>query len=109
MSATVKLSSALPGDEEINGLDALVRELVEEPHRIRVALVWLDVPKILTDTEKDTEVPVVRIRRIEPLGDVATIPEEVRRLATTAHENRTGRTPLPFEDVDLAHDETLDE
>jgi len=108
MSATVKLSSALPGDEEINGLDALRDQLVNEPDRIVVGLVWLDVPKINVDTEKDTEVPVVRIRRIEPLGDVASIPDAVRKLAAKAHENRTGRTPLPFEEIELSHDETLE-
>jgi hypothetical protein len=105
MSATVKLSSALPGDEEINGLDALRDQLVNEPHRIVVGLVWLDVPRIVTDTERDVEIPVVRVRRIEPLGDVTEIPDEVRKLAARAHEARTGRTPLPFEDVELAHEE----
>lgn len=108
MSAVVKLSSKLPGDEEINGLDALAEKLVEEPHRITVALVWLDVPRVIVDTEKDTEVPVVRIRKIEPLGDARDVPQAVRDAAQTAHETRTGKTPLPFETLESSVDETLD-
>lgn len=109
MSATVKLSSALPGDEEINGLDAIVDELVATPSRIVVGLVWLDVPTITDNTETGARVPTVRVRRIEPLGGVQEIPDEVRKLAARAHEERTGRTPLPFDDVELSRDETLED
>lgn len=99
MSALVKLSSALPGDEEINGLDSMAEELVESPSRIVVGLVWLDVPTITDNTETGARVPTVRIRRIEPLGGVDEIPAEIRKLAARLHEERTGRVPLPFEDV----------
>ncbi len=109
MSAVVKLSAALPGDEETNGLDGIASDLVEQPHRIQVALVWLDVPKITDNTETGDRVPTVRVRRVEPLGTVEEIPDEIRKLAARAHESRTGRTPLPFDEVDLARDETLDD
>src|SRR5687768_8842939 len=106
MSALVKLSAALLGQEETNGLDSLATELVKNPHTIRVALVWLDVPKVTTDTDNDTQVPTVRVRRIEPLGDVGEISDSIRKLAATAHEARTGKTPLPFDVIEY-EDETL--
>ena len=34
MSDALKLSTALPGDQEINGLDALAAALVEDPSRM---------------------------------------------------------------------------
>jgi hypothetical protein len=109
MSAVVKLSAALPGDEEINGLDSIAAQLVDQPGRIRVALVWLDVSMITDNTETGGRVPTVRVRRIEPLGTVEEIPDEIRKLAARSHEERTGRVPLPFDDVELSRDETLED
>ena len=80
MSAKVRLSSKLPGEPEINGLDELSATLAEDPHQIICALVFLDVPKVTIDTETDAEIPTVRIRSIEPLGVV--------------------REPLPFGSLD---------
>lgn len=42
MSAKVRLSSKLPGEPEINGLDELSATLAEDPHQIICALVFLD-------------------------------------------------------------------
>lgn len=109
MSDKIKLSAALPGDEEINGLDSIADDLVAQPQRIRVALVWLDVPRITDNTETGARVPTVRVRRIEPLGTVEEIPDEIRKLAAQIHEERTGRVPLPFDDVELSRDETLED
>ena len=41
MSAKVRLSSKLPGEPEINGLDELSATLAEDPHQIICALVYV--------------------------------------------------------------------
>lgn len=105
MSQKVKLSSKLEGNEETNGIDAIAGELVDNPDTIRVALVWLDVPSITVDTASGSHIPTVRVRRIEPLGDVDDVSKAIREVAAAAHEKRTGKTPLPFDVIDYA-DET---
>jgi len=105
MSASVTLSGKLPGHEDVNGLDAIVEDLVDDPTTIRVALLWIDVPKITDNTETGARVPTVRVRRVEPLGTLDDIPDVVRDLAIKAHEARTGRTPLPFDDVTSADED----
>lgn len=99
MSAVVKLSSKLPGDPTINGLDAYADHLLNEPDELLVAVVYFDSPKELVDHEADTRVPVARIRRIEPLGPIADVPRGVRDAVAVAEEERTGRKALPFEVV----------
>lgn len=111
MSAAVKLSSsALPGDPEVNGIDAIAAQLVDhasvEGNPTRCAIVWYDVDKITWDVDTDAHVPTIRARRIEDLGLLSDVPADVRQLAEKAAEKRTGKTPLPFDDVEvLAPDE----
>ena len=113
MSAKIALSSKLPGDDEVNGLDSLHQAIVDNPHQVIAALVWLDVPKITTDTEVDdpdkAQRPTVRVRRIEPFGSVDKVPAEVIKLALDLQSARTGRTPLPFDKIDarLSHVEIV--
>lgn len=97
MSAVVKLSSALPGDFETNGLDAQAARLLDEPKELMIAVVWLDTAKVIENVDDDTRVPVARIRRIEPLGDVGDVSQAVRDLVQEAVGKRTGRTPIPFD------------
>lgn len=97
MSASVKLSSKLPGDFEVNGLDSFAQDLIDDPQRLRIAVVWLDTQKVTVDTDSGTEVPTVRVRRIEPLGDAGEVSQAIRDAVGAAMEERTGRTPLPFE------------
>lgn len=106
MSAVVKLGSKLPADVDTNGLDAIAGQLVDAPDTVRVAVVWFDVARVVVDTDSGAHVPTVRVRRFEPLGDVASVPDEVKRHAEAAAERRTGRTPLPFDDVEV--DEEVD-
>ncbi len=56
MSATAKLSSKLPGDEEINGLDALVPDLLASPTDIICVIGWVKVVKITQDVETGDEI-----------------------------------------------------
>lgn len=97
MSKVVKLTSALPGDFETNGLDAQAGRLLDDPKELLVAVVWLDTAKVIEDVDTGERVPVARIRRIEPLGDVGTVSQAVRDLVGEAVEKRTGRSPIPFD------------
>ena len=97
MSESLRLSSKLPGDPNINGLDALAPELAADPSRIIVALVWLDVAKIASYPET---IPTVRVRKVEPLGTPADVPAAIVELAQHREAARTGRTPLPFEVIE---------
>lgn len=100
MSADVALSSKLPADEETNGLDALHESLTTNPDQVVCGIVWFDVPKITIDTESGKERPTVRVRRIEPIGTVDKVPAAVMKLALDLQQKRTGRTPLPFDQID---------
>lgn len=105
MSDQIALSSKLPKDDEVNGLDSLHDSLVENPSQVIAALVWFDVPKITIDTETGVERPTVRVRRVEPFGTTDKIPDSVIKFAQDLEQKRTGRTPLPFDQLDsrLAH------
>lgn len=101
MSAVVTLSSKLPGDGEINGLDAQAKWLEDNPDELLVAIVFLDTQKLTIDTDSGDHVPTVRIRRIEPIGTVADVPKSVRQVMGAAEEKRTGRKAIPFEIVEV--------
>ena len=112
MSAKVKLSQALPGDPEINGLDAFAGHLLDPDHEMLVCVVYVDAGKAIEDFDEGTRVPVARVRRIEPLGVIAEVPQAVRDAMAAAEQERTGRKPLPFEIVEVGeyrHSDPLDE
>lgn len=112
MSAVVKLSPKMPGDASINGVDHYVEELIDDPASIRVAVLYYDVAKMTHDTDTDQNVPTIRVRRIEPIGNIEEAPKALRELVAKAEQARTGRTPIPFEIVDAgeyARSDTLDD
>lgn len=99
MSAIIKLSSKLPGDEEINGLDNNVEHFLNDETPV-LCLAWV-VTKHITKyigagDIPDTEVPTVEVRRIEPIGIPKDVPQSVHDLAAELYEERTGRNPLPL-------------
>lgn len=101
MSASVKLSSKLPGDFETNGVDSIAGRLVDEPDQLRCAVVWFDVRHVTVDTDSGDHIPTIRVRRIEPIGDVGDVSAAVQQLVAGAVEQRTGRKPLPFDIVEV--------
>lgn len=103
MSAKVKLSGALPGDE-YNGLDDIAQQLIETPERLQLCLVWLDVRYIRDETDTGERIPVIRVRRTEPVGDAKHAPQELRDLALRLYEQRTGKTPLPIDQFERVTD-----
>lgn len=96
----------LPGEEEINGLDTIVEDLIDDPNSLRVAIVVFDVPKANVDNRHAVTVPVVEFRQFEPLGILSELDPKVRELVLNAREKRTGKTPLPLDMVTV--DEQLD-
>jgi hypothetical protein len=100
MSALVTLSGRLPGDPDINGLDAIAADLVANPEQLRVVVAWIDVSKVTTSTDTGDRVPTVRVRRIEPVGTPESVPAAFSRAVLQAAERRTGMAPLPFGEVE---------
>lgn len=100
MSEQVKLSAKLAGDDDLNGLDALADDLINDPTTPRIAVCWFDVQKIVQSVDDDSEVPYVRIRRFEPIGTAAEMPEGLRAVVEQAAEQRTGKAAIPFDQVD---------
>lgn len=100
MSAKVKLSGKLPGDEAVNGLDAIQGELLEVPEKVRVSLVWHDVVSINHDVATGEDVPRIEVRKWIPIGSADSIPQELVEFALKADAARLGKEPLPFESVD---------
>jgi hypothetical protein len=109
MSAVVKLSGKLPGDAEINGLDAKREWLEENPDELLVAIVFLDTQKVTIDTDTRAHVPTVRVRRIEPLGTIDQVGVSVRKAMAAAEQERTGRAAIPFEIVEVGEHAFSDE
>lgn len=107
MSAVVKLGSKMPGDFEVNGLDALVDDLVDNPAQLRAAFVVFDVQKITDNTDDGSRVPTVRVRRFEPLGKADEISNAIREAYTQAVEERTGRKALPLDIVEVLEEDQL--
>lgn len=99
MSATVKLMAKLPGDPEINGLDAYRDHLLDPEADMLVCVVYIDAQGADDDFDAGTRVPRARVRRIEPLGVIDEVPQAVRDAMAEAETARTGRKPLPFETV----------
>ena len=91
----LSMSGKLPGGTT-NGLAALLPLLLDDPTRVRAAIVLLDVDRVTEDPGTGDRVPRVRIRSIEPVtgdGDA----REIQRMFRRAVERRTGQPELPLE------------
>lgn len=102
MSDTLKLAGALPGIEDINGLDVFADDLVEDPDGTTItAVVILDVKEVRYSIAKGAHIPTLQVRRVEGWLTQDT-PQAVRDALVTRQEKRTGRTPLDFGVVEVA-------
>lgn len=97
MSALVRLSSRLPGEIEVNGLDALVEHFTHWDGPI-CSIVWLETEKV-TRGRDQIDVPTVVIARIEPIGTLDQVPTDVVNLVARLYEARVGRAALPFAEL----------
>ena len=107
MSAIVKLGSKMPADVDLNGLDSTIGKLLEEPEKLRAAVVFYNVGKITTTPETGTEVPTIIARRFEPIGDAGELGEAVLDVMMSAAKKRTGKEPLPFDTVEVVEQGAL--
>lgn len=95
MSATVKLSSKLPGDPEVNGLDSLHDRLIVDETPV-LCLAWIKPTRVVLDLATEARVPTVELARIEPIASIEAVSAEIVELAAELYEERTGRNPLPI-------------
>lgn len=89
-----KLTSGLPKGDG-NGLDALARDLIDNPRDVHVVVALVDCKKTTTDNDDGTVEPTARIRRIEAITDEDK--ELAAKMLRRALEKRTGKTVLPFD------------
>lgn len=89
-----KLASSLPGGDG-NGLVAIARQLIDNPHEVHVIVGLVDCKRITTDNDSGEIVPTARIRRIEVIGDQDK--DLAAKMMRRALEERTGKTVLPFD------------
>jgi len=87
-----KLASALPKDNDSNGLNALSRQLVEEPEGRHVIIAVVDCSKIETTIDTNDVEPTVRILRVETVNSADRL--DADEMLKRALEKRTGRTVL---------------
>lgn len=89
-----KLTGSLPQGDG-NGLDAISRNLIDQPREIHVVIALIDCKKTTTDNDTGAIEPTARIRRIEPIeGDDKELAAKMLRRAL---ERRTGQAVLPFD------------
>lgn len=99
-SKSVKLAGRLPGSTENNGMLSVVPDLLATPATDRMYVIWADVLKVTEDVETGDRVPTLRVKRIEPMGDVDEASQALQELVMKTAEQRLGHTPLPFDQTD---------
>jgi DNA segregation ATPase FtsK/SpoIIIE-like protein len=95
-----KLASALPKDNDLNGLNALSRKLVDDPETEHTIIAVIDCSKIETIVDTGDVEPTVRILRVEAVN--AADDFDAEGMLKRALEKRTGRTVLPGFDLRTA-------
>jgi len=80
---------------DADGTGAIIRDLIDQPHRYHVLLSVVDCSKVTTDHDTGEHVPTIRVRRVEVVAreDLPVAEKLIRR----ALELRSGTTVLPLE------------
>ena len=105
--SNITLGGNLPNNDQHNGLDAIHDELVKDPSKRRVAVVFIDAQKLVTKVDDGEISPVLRIRRIEVAlndKDAKALTEIMDRLS----QDRLGMLPIegdPDDDGDAEADD----
>ena len=89
-----KLASGLPKGDG-NGLAAIERELIDNPHDVHVVVALVDCKKTSTDNDTGEIIATARIRRIEAITEDDK--DLAAKMLRRALEKRTGKTVLPFD------------
>lgn len=100
MTDQVKLAGRLPGSFENNGMSSVAADLLKTPETDRLAVIWYDVLKTTHDVDTGDDIATIRVKRIEPMGDVGSATAALREMVMQAAEARTGAKPLPFDATD---------
>jgi len=101
VSAVAKLRAKLPANEDNNGLDFIVDDLLETPETVRCAFVWYDVSSITENVHTGARVPTIEVRKLEPIpGDAKSVPAEIRNAVMSMADRRLGKQALPFDQVE---------
>jgi len=95
----LSLSGTIPASD-LNGWNEMIDDLVKDPTKQRVAVVVFDVQSIKRNVDKGTDMPIVRLRAIEPLTD-ETRSKEMRLVMSDIYAERTGKDEL---DLDYSED-----
>jgi hypothetical protein len=88
-----RLSAILPDGD---GLSALDDDIIRNPKALRVCIAVFDCPRWTHNAENDTDVPVMRVRRIEVIADKSDA-DRLLMLLRREYERRTGQTVLPLD------------
>lgn len=104
VSKLVKLAGRLPGSVESNGLMGILPDLLANPNKERLAVVWFSAPTEDVDhsTDPETRIPKLAIHRIEPMGDAGEATQALQEMVLQRAEERLGHTALPFDQTDPA-------
>lgn len=108
MSALVKLRAKLPANEDLNGLDALIEDLINDGGTVRAAFLLYDVQKVVEDVATGERSVVIEVRRIEPISTAKEVPAAIRQAVLELAEKRGGKQPLPFDQFDVISSEPAD-
>lgn len=108
MSAAVKLRAKLPGNEDLNGLDALLPELIEDGATPRAAFLIYDVQKVVEDVATGEKYVVIEVRRIEPISKLSEVPGPIRQAFMELADKRGGKQSLPFDQFETISSEAAE-
>lgn len=100
MSKNVKLTTALPGGEEWNGLDHYADDLREDHTLMLGCWVVFDVPTAEINYDKAVTTPRLRVRQVEVLTTDGSVPECLRAELEKAFTERTGKAMLPLDEAE---------
>ena len=100
MSNKVKLTTALPGGEEWNGLDHYADDIRSDHTLMLGCWVVFDVPGANVDYDKGVTTPKLRVRQVEVLTTDGSVPEFLRDELEKAFTERTGKAMLPLDEAD---------
>lgn len=100
MSKNVKLTTALPGGEEWNGLDHYADDLRNDHTLMLGCWVVFDVPAADLNYDKGTTTPKLRVRQVEVLTTDGSVPAYLRDELEKAFTERTGKAMLPLDEAE---------
>lgn len=102
--SNITLGGNLPNNDQHNGLDVIHDDLVKDPSKRRVAVVFIDAQKLVTKVDDGEVSPVLRIRRVEVAltdKDAKALTEIMDRLS----QDRLGMLPIEGDPEDADGDD----